>query len=341
MPSGPVSYIQDANPFQLKQRQRLTPEIAPEYLRENVIPSAELPVQEIPLEDLAPASRPSGEPDKQDKVYKPEVGPVVFKPEYTTTTVSTTTTTTEPTTTTTVDPIADHVSLLLQQYFSTQTPDTSDTLTKEGSNGVPMITYDDENDSIVMEYLSPDGVQDKVDQGNPEAGIEQQVEQNVEQGPTLEEFFNNYQDPEQPQAPAFPLPSFLPRPENPELLTLPQMSDMDRFFVPSKKTNEADWFILDEDGKRRVIKENEVVPEEKPISYLPFDEMLAADAAKEAALAEEKSSDESIIEDNIENNDDDVTENETPVEIERETVGDFQPVVLHKQEEHQDPLFEE
>merc|ERR1712008_318511 len=65
-------------------------------------------------------------------------------------TITTVTTTTE--TTTTHDPIADHVNLLLQQYFSTQTPnaDTSD-------QGVPMITYDDENNSIVMEYLSPDG----------------------------------------------------------------------------------------------------------------------------------------------------------------------------------------
>merc|ERR1712223_766586 len=68
------------------------------------------------------------------------------------TTTTTTTTTTTLTTTTTHDPIADHVNLLLQQYFSTQTPDIDNS-----DKGVPMITYDDENNSIVMEYLSPDG----------------------------------------------------------------------------------------------------------------------------------------------------------------------------------------
>ena len=39
------------------------------------------------------------------------------------TTTTTTTTTSTTTSTTTYDPIADHVNLLLQQYFSTQTPD--------------------------------------------------------------------------------------------------------------------------------------------------------------------------------------------------------------------------
>merc|ERR1711988_1363056 len=81
--------------------------------------------------------------DDIEVVYRPIV---TAKP----TTVSTTTTTL--TTTTTHDPIADHVNLLLQQYFSTQTPDIDNS-----DKGVPMITYDDENNSIVMEYLSPDG----------------------------------------------------------------------------------------------------------------------------------------------------------------------------------------
>ena len=61
---------------------------------------------------------------KLNKIEKPEV---VYNPKSTTTqktTTSTTTiTTTTTTTTTTHDPIADHVNLLLQQYFSTQTPD--------------------------------------------------------------------------------------------------------------------------------------------------------------------------------------------------------------------------
>merc|ERR1712045_783858 len=86
------------------------------------------------------------------KIDKPEV---VYNPKSTTVQTTTTTTTTSTTTsTTTYDPIADHVNLLLQQYFSTQTPD-------QEPNSVPMITYDDENNSVVMEYMSPDGEQDQ------------------------------------------------------------------------------------------------------------------------------------------------------------------------------------
>ena len=59
---------------------------------------------------------------KLNKIEKPEV---VYNPKSTTTqkTTTSTTTITITTTTTTHDPIADHVNLLLQQYFSTQTPD--------------------------------------------------------------------------------------------------------------------------------------------------------------------------------------------------------------------------
>merc|ERR1711976_796484 len=93
---------------------------------------------------------------------KPEV---VYKPTESTTSTSTTTTTTITTTTTeqetsTEDPIASHVNFLLQQYFSTQTPDTD-------PEAIPMITYDDENQSIVMEYVPPDGEQDSVEPEEP------------------------------------------------------------------------------------------------------------------------------------------------------------------------------
>merc|ERR1711983_428193 len=112
------------------------------------------------------------------KIEKLDDYEVVYKP---TTTISTTATTT--TTTTTHDPIADHVNLLLQQYFSTQTPDSE-------SSGVPMITYDDENNSIVMEYLSPDGEQAKIEPETSTSLIPE-VEQPVQ------------------------IPSFFPQPENP------------------------------------------------------------------------------------------------------------------------------
>ena len=43
----------------------------------------------------------------------------------------------------------------MQQYFSTQSPEDQ----TETNKGVPMLTYDEENNAIVMEYLSPEGEQ--------------------------------------------------------------------------------------------------------------------------------------------------------------------------------------
>ena len=114
---------------------------------------------------------------------------------------------------TTHDPIADHVNLLLQQYFSTQTPnaDTSD-------QGVPMITYDDENNSIVMEYLSPDGSTSSFTKPHP----------------------NDHSEPEQEAGQA--VPNFFPQPDNTDTALLPilnsssksAMEVLDRVFEPSK-----------------------------------------------------------------------------------------------------------
>ena len=114
---------------------------------------------------------------------------------------------------TTHDPIADHVNLLLQQYFSTQTPnaDTSD-------QGVPMITYDDENNSIVMEYLSPDGSTSSFTKPHN----------------------NEHSEPEQEAGQA--VPNFFPQPDNTDTALLPilnsssksDMEVLDRVFEPSK-----------------------------------------------------------------------------------------------------------
>ena len=114
---------------------------------------------------------------------------------------------------TTHDPIADHVNLLLQQYFSTQTPnaDTSD-------QGVPMITYDDENNSIVMEYLSPDGSTSSFTKPHN----------------------NEHSEPEQEAGQA--VPNFFPQPDNTDTALLPilnsssksAMEVLDRVFEPSK-----------------------------------------------------------------------------------------------------------
>ena len=116
-------------------------------------------------------------------------------------------------TTTTHDPIADHVNLLLQQYFSTQTPDadTSD-------QGVPMITYDDENNSIVMEYLSPDGSTSSFTKPHND----------------------EHSEPEQEAGKA--IPNFFPQPDNADTALLPiltsssksNMEVLDRVFEPSQ-----------------------------------------------------------------------------------------------------------
>ena len=124
------------------------------------LPQNQEVTDESRLIDFAPIARQT---NKVEKIDKPEV---VYKPTQSTTTTSSTATTftttttsiatTEQETTTTEDPIASHVNFLLQQYFSTQTPHTD-------PEAIPMITYDDENQSIVMEYVSPDGEHGSVD----------------------------------------------------------------------------------------------------------------------------------------------------------------------------------
>merc|ERR1719273_1133453 len=212
-------------------------------------------------------------PSKPSKIEKLDDIEVVYRPIVT----STTTPTTTESTTTTHDPIADHVNLLLQQYFSTQTPnvDTSD-------QGVPMITYDDENNSIVMEYLSPDGTRDKIEQSGPEQEVGE----------------------------AAAVPNFFPQPDNADTAILPsmlhhssaesKMTSLDRVFEPSQKTGEADWFVLDENGNRRVRLEEETL-----------EEISAAMESNEDQYVENQ---EEGIED-IEGN------------TERITVGDFEPMV--------------
>merc|ERR1719270_3205355 len=180
--------------------------------------------------------------------------------------------------TSTHDPIADHVNLLLQQYFSTQTPD-SDT----SDQGVPMITYDDENNSIVMEYLSPDGSTSSTKTQKQE-----------------------YTEPEQEVAKT--IPNFFPQPDNADTAVVPMLNSnpedtmevLDRVFEPSKTAGNTDWFVLDENGNRRIRLEEETL-----------EEISAA----------------------MENNEDKYVEidNEGIEEIEgnteRITVGDFEPIV--------------
>merc|ERR1712062_138769 len=208
------------------------------------------------LIDLAPIARPT----KIEKIDKPEV---VYKPTQSTTTTSTATT--EQETTTTEDPIASHVNFLLQQYFSTQTPHTD-------PEAIPMITYDDENQSIVMEYVSPDGEHGSVDM--------------------LEEPVQKAADPQ--------ITSFFPElPENPEDLILPQgMTSLERVFEPSKSTDEADWFVLDENNVRVDLQDQEE---------------LEQNIEEDVAL--EERSEEIGIETDVESSTD------------RFTVGDFEPII--------------
>ncbi len=251
-----LSFLQDANPFNFRSKvnEKQVTTIEPRILeRDPMVDESILEVTESRLEDLAPAAKPS----KIDKLDDIEV---VYRPVATTkkqTTTTTTTTTTEATTT--QNPIADHVSLLLQQYFSTQSPD-------QKSNGVPMITYDDENQSVVMEYLSPSGDEGQVE---PE-GSHRQVD----------------------------IPNFFPEPsENPDAI-LNTMTSLDRVFEPSAKTNEAEWFVLDEHGTRRVRLEDET-----------FDYPTSSNTEEEEEVGIEV--------------DEDVTTTE------RITIGDFEPILAN------------
>ena len=80
-----------------------------------------------------------------------------------------------------------------------------------------MITYDDENNSIVMEYLSPDGTRDKIEQSGPEQEVGEAA-----------------------------VPNFFPQPDNADTAILPsmlhhssaesKMTSLDRVFEPSQKT---------------------------------------------------------------------------------------------------------
>ena len=271
-----LSYLQDANPFNFRSRSETTqPPIVKYNINqiEQINPEKLFEVTESRLPEVAPPAKATKieKLDDYEVVYRPTTTSSTTTPKTTaSTTTSTTTTTTTATSTetsTTHDPIADHVNLLLQQYFSTQTPDTD-------SNGVPMITYDDENNSIVMEYLSPDGKLDKNDDAS-----------NIEE--------NDITFAEQP---ALKIPSFFPEPENPEKLLLPKpMTDMDRLFEPSQKTGDADWFVLHENGTRRLrIDEEELPPS----------------GAKDVTLEEETGIDSEDIEANTE----------------RITVSDFEPM---------------
>ena len=53
---------------------------------------------------------------------------------------------------TTSNPIAEHISSLLKQYLSTD----KDSNSKEG-DGVPTLLYDDKQNTVVLEYVAPDG----------------------------------------------------------------------------------------------------------------------------------------------------------------------------------------
>ena len=129
-----LSYLQDANPFNFRPKSSNPPKQSPiQTYNENMIeqndvfPSSQQ--QKIDSRIIIGAQTTSRtttttttRPIKIIKIEKPEV---VYNPKSTTTvqTTTSTTTTTTTTSTTTYDPIADHVNLLLQQYFSTQTPD--------------------------------------------------------------------------------------------------------------------------------------------------------------------------------------------------------------------------
>ncbi len=156
----PISYLQDSNPFNFR------PPVAQKQSAHQEPLRNELPLEEInttttppPLDKFAPAARPVRKETKISKpdfdlVYRPDQR-ITSRPRPTTTTTASTTTTTTTTTpasenvfedATAESPIAEHISSLLREYLTTP---------RAEGDEAPSI-YMTEN-SLVMEYLSPEG----------------------------------------------------------------------------------------------------------------------------------------------------------------------------------------
>ena len=86
-----------------------------------------------------------------------------------------------------------------------------------------MITYDDENNSVVMEYMSPDGEHDQVSTEEEDEAIELYNE-NFATSEIPENLYASETVPQEAESSAnWPkVPSFFPQPDNPDSLLLPQ-----------------------------------------------------------------------------------------------------------------------
>merc|ERR1719273_3018207 len=115
--------------------------------------------------------------------------------------------------------------------------------------------------------MSPDGEHDQVSTEEEDEAIELYNE-NFATSEIPENLYASETVPQEAESSAnWPkVPSFFPQPDNPESLKLPQpLATFDRVFEPSSKSEEADWFVLDENGTRQLNLdiENHATSEER------------------------------------------------------------------------------
>ncbi len=171
-----VSYLQDSNPFDFRMPAAASAASAAASVVEDALPVSTLPPPPPLLDEFAPAARPVENPGPKiskpdfDLVYRPlptaaaaATAAMAATPKATTrrttstTTMKTTTTTTESPATSAAaaaagdddgDSIAEHISSLLREYLTTP---------RSEGDAVPNIYMDPEGNSVVVEYLSPEG----------------------------------------------------------------------------------------------------------------------------------------------------------------------------------------
>ncbi len=233
------------------------------------------------------------------------------------------------TTTLYIDPIAEHINKLLRHYLTTQTP----------MQEVPSLLFDAETGSVVLEYVSPDGehgrveqpIQDIVDteesaesstfqtfKAIPDEEEQQQQEQEQQQQEQQQQ-----EEQQQPHEDVTEQPEILgDLPTEEQFLEDESQTgksaldyvQFDKFFSPSSHVKDADWFIMDSEGKKRIMHQG---MEEENVAQDRID--VQAEDYESYTQTPSFENDETGSTDAVEFQ----TESTT---IERHTEGGFQPV---------------
>ena len=212
---GPVSYVpqRQIDPFFFRPKHESEPvqnnHLRSQFRKNNDInllhqPQTGFKRHELPpLDRIAPASRPVSSKNINRLQNKPHVvykaverndpNPLsayerrnsIYKrittrmPISTTTTITTTTTvptsTTVHSSTSTSNPIAEHISSLLKHL-------TDGNKNGENEDGVPTLLFDDKQNTVVLEYVSPDGENqkpEKIDSNTPSASDDSNIKDDM------------------------------------------------------------------------------------------------------------------------------------------------------------------